>query len=378
MTSDLVLLSFTLLTWGLGEGMFFFFNPLYLQQLGANPLTIGNVLGAVGVAMTIAHIPAGYLADRFGRRRLLWAGWAAGLICGWAMALANSLTIFVMGMVAYGMTSFVVSPLNSYVTGARGKLSPARALTLTNASYSVGAVIGPLAGGWIGNTYGLKMIYMIASCVFTVSMIVILFIKHQPREHHDPDAPPVNLLKNRRYIQFMGIVMLVMFATYLPQPLTQNFLQNERAVTFQQIGQLGSISSLGIVVFNLVLGQFNARSGFYIGQMTVALFAALLWRGTGMEWYLPAYFLVSGYRVIRPLIAAQVRDLIHGSQMGLAYGITETISAIPTILAPPIAGLLYVRDPLSIYPISLMLIAGALFISILFTPKRMMEESYAV
>lgn len=377
MTSDLVLVGFALLTWGLGEGMFFFFNPLYLQQLGADPLMIGSVLGAVGIAMTVAHIPAGYLADRFGRRRLLWAGWAAGLLAGWLMALANGLTIFVVGMVAYGTTAFVVAPLNSYVTGARGRLSPARALTLTSASYNIGAVIGPLIGGWIGNAYGLKMTYLAASCVFTLSMVVILFVNRQPREHHDPDFPPVDLLKNRNYVRFMGIVILVMFATYLPQPLTQNFLQNERAVSLQQIGQLGSISSFGIVVFNLVLGQFNARAGFYISQAAVILFAFFLWKGTGMEWYLPAYFLMAGYRVIRPLVAAQVRDLIHGSQMGLAYGITETVNAIPMIVAPPIAGLLYVRDPLSIYPISLVLIMGALIVSIIFTPKQLTEESHA-
>jgi len=376
-TSDLWFMGFTLFTWGLGEGMFFFFNPLYLQQLGANPVMIGGVLGGVGIAMAVAHTPAGYLADRFGRRRLLWIGWGGALVSGWLMALASSLTVFVMGMIAYGLTAFVMSPLNSYVTGARGKLTPARAMTLVSAMYNTGAIIGPLAGGWIGNTYGLKTTYFAASCLFTISMLIILFIKRQPLEHHDPDAPPVNLLKNRRYIQFMGIVMLVMFATYLPQPLTQNFLQNERGLALQQIGQLGSINSFGLVVFNLVLGQFDARAGFYFGQVSVALFTFFLWRGTGMEWYMPAYFLVSGYRVIRPLIAAQVRDLIHGSQMGLAYGITETISTIPAIIAPPIAGLLYAQDPLSIFPISLVLIVVVLFVSILFTPKHLTEESHA-
>jgi MFS family permease len=376
-TPDLIMLGITLLTWGIGEGMFFFFNPLYLQQLGADPIMIGSVLGVVGIAMTVAHIPAGYLADKYGRRRLLWIGWAAGLVAGWIMALASNLTFFIIGMIAYGVTAFVISPLNSYVTGARGNLTPARAMTLTSAMYNIGAVIGPLIGGWLGGKYGLKMTYLVASCLFSVSMVVILFLSRQPREDHDPEAPPVNLLSNRHYLQFMGIVILVMFATYLPQPLTQNFLQNERGLTLQQIGQLGSIDSFGIVVFNLILGQFDARFGFYIGQVAVALFTFLLWRGTGMEWYMPAYFLVSGYRVIRPLIAAQVRDLIHGSQMGLAYGITETINAIPAIIAPPIAGLLYVRDPLFIYQVSLVLIVFTLVISVLFTPRRLTDVSHA-
>ncbi|MBI1855139.1 MAG: hypothetical protein HYR93_04645, partial [Chloroflexi bacterium] len=73
----------------------------------------------------------------------------------------------------------------------------------------------------------------------------------------------------------------------------------------------------------------------------MAGFTLLLWQGTGMGAFSAAYFLMSGLRVVRPLISAQVRELIHGSQMGLAFGITETIGALPNVIAPPIAGLLY-------------------------------------
>src|SRR5258708_6083323 len=81
--------------WGIGEGMFMIFEPIYLSQLGANPLQIGTILGAAGVAMLAAHIPAGYLADRIGRRPLLFASWILGLIATWMMALAQALPLFV-------------------------------------------------------------------------------------------------------------------------------------------------------------------------------------------------------------------------------------------------------------------------------------------
>jgi DHA1 family multidrug resistance protein-like MFS transporter len=375
MTRDLVLVSIALLTWGLGEGMFYFFNPLYLQQLGANPVTIGGVLGVMGVAMTVAHIPAGYLADKLGRRPLLLLAWAAGVITTWIMALAPGLTLFVVGLVGYGLTAFVISPLNSYVTGARGSLTPGRAMTLTSALYNIGSIAGPLIGGWIGDAYGLRLTYFISASIFVVSMAILLFIHSQPREHLDPASPPLNLLANRRYIGFMALVFIVMFATYLPQPLTPVFLQNERGINLDQIGQLGALSCLGMAVLNLVLGGLNARLGFFLGQAAVALFAFLMWRGSGMWWFSLGYFLLAGYRVIRPLISAQVRDLIHGSQMGLAYGITETINALPTIIAPPIAGLMYDRDPVSIYPVSLIIIVVSLVISLRFTPRTLIAPA---
>jgi MFS family permease len=378
MTPDFLLISFSLLAWGLGEGMFIFFEPLYLQELGANPVAIGAIFGAAGLVMTFAHIPAGYLSDRIGRRPMLLVAWGCGVLSTALMALAPSLQVFVLGLLAYSLTAFVISPLNSYITGARGRLSPGRAMTLSSAFYNVGAVAGPLIGGWIGHTYGLKSTFVVAACIFVVSYIIIFFIHAQPREHQDPHSPPVNLLANRRYLSFMGLVAVVMFATYLPQPLTANFLQNERGLSLSQIGALGSINSLGVVVLNLGLGQLNARLGFLLGQIAVGLFTLLLWRGTGMAAYSVGYFLLSGFRVIRPLTSAQVRELIHGSQMGLAYGITETINSIPIMIAPPIAGILYELSPILVYPLSFVLILIGLILSYFFAPRRLVPAPAAV
>jgi MFS family permease len=369
MTTDLLLVSLSLLTWGLGEGMFFFFNPLYLQQLGADPVAIGAIFGAVGLAMAVVHIPAGYLADRIGRRPLLLVSWAFGVASAWIMALAPSLALFVVGLLAYALTAFVIAPLNSYVTGARGRLTPGRAMTLSSAFYNTGSIAGPLIGGWIGSTYGLKSTYFVAGCVFVVSTVILFFTHAQPLERHNPESPPPNLIANRRYLSFMGLVAIVLFATYLPQPLTPNFLQNERGLSLSQIGALGSIDSFGVVVLNLVLGQMNARVGFILGQAAVALFTILLWQGTGMAWYALGYFLLSGYRVVRPLTSAQVRELIHGSQMGLAYGITEAIGSVPVIIAPPIAGILYSIEPILVYPVSLVLILVGMLLSYLYGPR---------
>jgi hypothetical protein len=34
MSRDLILVALALMTWGVGEGMFLFFEPLYLQEMG--------------------------------------------------------------------------------------------------------------------------------------------------------------------------------------------------------------------------------------------------------------------------------------------------------------------------------------------------------
>lgn len=368
--TDLVMLSLALFTWGIGEGMFFIFQPIYLQQLGADTMTIAGIFSAFGLAMMTAHVPAGYLADRIGRKPLLVAAWTSGLVAAWVMALARALPVFVAGMLLYGLTAFVSAPLNSYVTAARGRFSPVRAMTLVSAAFNLGAVLGPITGGWLGQRFGLQSVYLAAACLFVLSTGLLVFIRSQPREEHDPAAPPASLWANTRFVGFLGLVLLTMFVMYLPQPLTPKFLENERSLSLSAIGLLGSAGSLGNTLLNLLLGHFAARNGFLLAQACVAAFAVLLWKGGGLPWYALAYFLLGGYRASRALIFAQIRPLIHPAQMGLAYGVAETFNSITIVLAPLLAGALYLRDPILVYPVSLGLILLALVASALAAPRQ--------
>jgi MFS family permease len=377
MSVDLVLLFASLFTWGIGEGMFIYFQPIYLQQLGANTMTIATVFSAFGLAMMLAHIPAGYLADRIGRKPVIVAAWTSGLIATWVMAIARTLPVFIVGMLLYGLTAFVSAPLNSYVTAARGKLSPARAMTLMSASFNLGAVLGPISGGWLGEHFGLRLVYMIAACIFIISTGVLFFIRSQPRDGHDPASPPAMLWKNTRFIMLVGIVFVAMFVMYLPQPFTPKFLQNERGLSLESIGLLGSVGSLGNAAMNLILGQVTARFGFLLAQVSVAFFSLLLWKGMGMPWYALGYFLLGGYRAARSFIYAQARPLVHPAQMGLAYGVAETFNSLSMTLAPLLAGVLYTSSPIVVYPISLVLVGLVILLTLAFAPHPPIQEPAA-
>ena len=324
MNPSLLWLAAALFTWGVGESMFFYFQPLYLQQLGADPLMIGGILSAAGVSMTVAHVPAGYLADRIGRRPLLIAAWLFGTVAASLMASAASLWPFVAGLIIYSFTAFVSSPLSSYATAARGKWSVARTLTLVSASFNLGMVIGPLTGGWVGDNFGIRTIYFIATGLFFLSTLLIIRIRPQPRDVHSADSPPPGLLNNKRYLGFLALAFTVTFATYLAQPLTPNFLQNERGLSLSQVGLLGTLGGIGNVVLSLQFGRLKARTGYILSQASVLLFALLIWQGTGIAFYGLAYFLLGGLRAARSLATAQIRPLIHESQMGLAYGMADT------------------------------------------------------
>ncbi len=377
MSRDLILLALALLAWGTGEGMFFNFQPLYLQELGANPQQIGGILGGVGLAMTIVHIPAGYLSDRFGRRPLLYSAWFLGTTAAWVMASAHSLPFFVVGSILYGLTNFVLVPLNSYVTAARGTWSVGRALTTISAAFNLGAVLGPLLGGWIGASLGMQRTFFVAALLFMLSSLLVLFIKAQPVEPAEPETSGAQIksVLKPRFVRYLFLIFLVMFVLYLPQPLSQNFLSNERGLDLNQIGQLLATTSVGIVVLNLLLGQLNARTGFLLAQAAMAGFSIFIWKGTSMPAFFLAYFLLGSYRTARSLSVAQGSPLVQARNMGVAYGWLETVASVAIIIAPPLAGRLYSIQPALIYPVSIGLIGVAILVTLVFNPISKRELS---
>jgi MFS family permease len=368
MSRDLIMVALALFTWGIGEGAFLYFQPLYLEELGASPIGIGTILGAVGIAMTVAHIPAGYLADRFGRRSLMWAAWISGLVSAWIMALSRSLSTFVIGAVLYGITAFVVSPMHSYITAARGELSVGRTLTLITAIYNAGGIIGPILGGIIGDRFNLQQIYFCSAISFFVSNILIFTIRPQPVES-TMQGNAGSLRENRAFKGYMVIIFIVMFALYLPQPLTQNFLQNERGLSLRLIGTLGAIGSLGNVILSIGIGYLKVYPGFILSQISVLLSTLIIWKWIGMPLFALSFFLRGGYRVARSLSIAQVQELISSSNMGLAFGIAETAGGLATVLAPPFAGILYAQNPIRVFTVSMILIIFSLIVSLLFKPS---------
>jgi len=369
---NLLFVCLALLTWGFGEGLFFNFQSIYLKSLGSDEQQIGWILGAFGASMAITHVPAGWLADRIGRRPLLFVAWIMGLIATLIMALARSLPLFVFGMLIYGLTAFVASPLSSYATAARGKWSVTTALTMTTVMFNGGMILGPITGGWIGDHFGLRRVYFVATGVFVLSTIFILFIQKQPLDRHDPETPPQGLLSNVRLMSYIGIVAFAIFAMYLAQPLTPNFLEDVRGLSLGKIGIIFTIGVLGNVLLSIFLSRIKPYWGFVISQIMVAVFVLLILRSINLAILALGYFLLGGFRAGRVLAMAQARELVHESQMGLTYGIMETISSVVFVLTPPLAGFIYKIDPIKIYPFALGLIAVSVLISLIF-PRRLVH-----
>jgi predicted MFS family arabinose efflux permease len=371
LTRDNRLIAFALFAWGLGEGLFIYIEPLYLRELGADPVAIGSILAAAALAAGLAHVPAGMLADRFGRKPILLAGWGLGLAAAVVMFLARDLRLFVPGLIAYTFTGFVIAPINAYVAAARGPHSMQRALTLVSAAFWGGTILSPALGGLIARATELRLVFGASAVAFAFSSLAVLFLTPQPRAAPPPGRSRYGaLVRNGRFIGFLVLVFSALLAMQVGLPFMPNFVVEVRGFDVGLVGLLGSVNSLGTVTFNLLLGARLPRRAFLFAQACLALSVVVLLVTTGRNWLFAVYFLRAGWYLARNMAAAQVGRVVAPAETGLAFGLIETVSTLAAILGPLLAGVLYARGPTLPFQLSLGLILLSLPLVWRFAPRR--------
>ncbi len=390
MNRDVRLIALALLLWGFGEGLFFYIEPLYIEQLGADPVQLGTVLSAAAVIRAAVYLPGGIMADRIPRKRLVVGGWMVGVAGVLVVGAARSWQGLIPGLLIYALSAYCVPVINAYLAHSVGGRRLARTFTTVFAGYAIGGVLSPPVGGWIAEATSMRMVYFVSALVFALSMLTVLHVSPQPAKPRSHRRRQWESLLNRRFLSFAAVVWLMFAAMFLSYPLASNFLKHGGGWSIAQIGALGSFQALGAAFLGPLLGRLSdgaARQDPFrdegaprvrtTTQSSLLHPSRALLVGQGLVWFSAlvlllaatfpvlavAYLLRGAYQGCRSLTQAQATTLADQEDRGLVLGATETAIAAAQVLAPYTAGWLYAGD--SSYPIvaSLVLIPVTLLVS---------------
>jgi DHA1 family multidrug resistance protein-like MFS transporter len=347
MTRDQFLIYLSTLLWGFGLSLFMYIQPLYIAQLGASPAQIGLVLGLSGLIVPLLYIPLGLWADRRGRRPLIRAGWGLGALATFAIAAAPDWRWLIPGLTAYQLSNFALPAFYGYVAASTPRDQLNRVFAIITSSFAIGSIIAPALGGWIGQAVGLRAVYFWAAVAFTLSTLAIWPITHQPVEARTHQTNARLLWSNRPFLWQIGFIFLLFFAIELGQVMAPKFLEDVRGLTISQIGWLGTIGSLGVMLLSLTLGQMpSERRGSLVLSQVVALLALILLLSTSAFVFIGlAYFIHGSNRLVRPIVDARLAHSLTPATLSFGYGFRELAMRSGLAAAPYLAGLLYTYDP---------------------------------
>ena len=346
MNRDLKVVSAALFTMALGEGLFLPFSPLYMEELGASPEQIGLLAALVALTQMVAMIPAGIASDRWGPRPLLLGGWMLAVLTASIMAAAPNLEVYAIGYAGYGLTFGVIPPLTSTIAAGRANLSPARAFTRVYGFFRAGFVVSPVLGGLIGEAYGLRTSYFLATLLILVSAGIMTQVgSTSPRPVQVAGGRPTNLIRRRSYLLFLVIVFAISFASSLGIPLAPNFLQDRWGVPLSRVGLLNSVASLGAVALTIYLGSRRPRRALIVLQAAVMIYLLIIVCSGQLGWLALGFFLQSGGMISRQFLDAISTRIVEPTRLGLAYALNNSVTRAATVVASALAGYLYAVRP---------------------------------
>jgi DHA2 family multidrug resistance protein len=159
----------------------------YMQgSLSASLDQINWVLTSYIVAAAIMTAPVGWMADRFGRKKLFIICVAGFTVASFLCALAQNIEQMVLFRLLQGMAGAALVPLSqSSLLDAYSLQERGSAMAIWGVGVMLGPIMGPTLGAWLTDNYSWHWVFLInlPIGVFTVIGMMLFMEETKTQEH---------------------------------------------------------------------------------------------------------------------------------------------------------------------------------------------------
>jgi len=188
-------------------------TPLLMKEFGWNETTMGLLQSVFFYGFTLSHLPGGWLADRFGGRRVLGGGALAWTVATGAAPLAGGFGSLAAVRVALGLGEGVNMPsISSLVTRWFPLHERTRATVVNVTGIQAGTVVAMPLSAWIASAWGWRAIFY-TYAAFGLVWVALWF--RWAREPSDADGatiaePPIAQVPWRALLRHPAVRALVL------------------------------------------------------------------------------------------------------------------------------------------------------------------------
>jgi MFS family permease len=142
---------------------YFYFIPAFAEQLGAGYLDLGLIGTVRSLPYTFLPIIAGYLGDRFGRRRLYLLSICAVGVATLLLAATDTIPGILAVQILLGIGLALFWPISEALVSEISSLHErAAAIGMYAVAWGSGFLIGPLVGGIVAQEAGFQISFLVA------------------------------------------------------------------------------------------------------------------------------------------------------------------------------------------------------------------------
>ena len=251
------------------------FLPLYVEALGVTGHSSLNMWSGLVFSITflfsaIASPLWGGLADRKGRKIMLLRSALGMAIVMLFMGLAQNIWQFLILRALLGLLGGFIPNANALIATQIPRHKSGWALGTLSTGAVSGALLGPLAGGFLADNYGLRPVFFMTAAVLFVCFVMTLFFI---REQFTPVSKKEMLhvkevfgsLKNRELVLSLFVTTLIIqVATGSIAPILTLYVRdlagNISNIAFVS-GMIASVPGVAALICAPRLGKLGDRIG---------------------------------------------------------------------------------------------------------------------
>jgi ACS family hexuronate transporter-like MFS transporter len=350
----------------------------------------GMVLGSFYISYALMQLAAGWLADRFGSRKVLVFCVACWSVFTSLTGVAGSLFALVFIRILFGIGEGGFAPASTVtIAEAFPKKERARAKSLIIGASFLGSAVGTGAIAALIHAYGWRFAYHAFGLIGVVVAAVLWFaVKESPARIREKRQKGLFrslfgklILKKTMFIFFFSNIVYVGLISWMP-----TFLMKTRDIDIVHVGAASAIpylvafASLNVVGWLLdKVGQGRDRLFMTIGASMVVLFLALMAIATSLPLLLTFWTLsLVGYTAVYGTVFAIPLKHLPDESVGTASGIINFGGQVAAGLAPVVIGMLVsASHGRFVLAFSFLLVAGVAALLIAATWKPEASEATA-
>ena len=370
--------------------------PQYALSFSIPVALVGWAITAFALARLVTDIPAGLLADRFGRKRNMIAGLVLIILSAIGAGLADTYAWLIFARVVGGIGSALyMTAATTWVVQVTAGKARGRYMSLYTGLVLAGTIFGPTIGGYTAARFGLNAPFFAWAALGVAGLIATIPL-NEPVDSSQAERSKMrvkdilSVLSNRPFMLVNCAVLALFFlrigvrSTLVPLYASLNLGLSE-----ERIGILLTAAAVATALITFPSGWLSDRVGrkrpmmacLFLSGIAVLLIP-MQESLAGLTGIMAFYGLATG---LQGSIAAWPADVAPKGKLGTSMGVYRVMADIGMVLGPITAtyiadytGDLTVTFMPFLAPAILAFVAGVLVIRAKDPARRRHAEEYAV
>jgi MFS family permease len=301
--------------------------PEIRDDFGVSIAAVGLIVGSYGLARLAVDLPAGFLADSVGHRRLSVIAIVLLVVSSLVGLVSGSVEVLILSRIGSGiavgiLATVVLAALSATASSTnRGKV-----MSLFHVANNVGIALYPLIGGVIGLVIGWRATFAVTAVLAVVAGVILLPLLLRINPAAAPSggrtqAADSRVLEGRQRTVALGVTYLGVTANMIHRHGFRNTILPLYAATVLGLGGLSIATAIALMsITGLLVATPGGALGDRIGRRRV-ISSGLLAVAVG-----DLAFLLTGDLVSFLIVAAAIGlgDFFTSSQTALLSEIVPT------------------------------------------------------